>query len=150
MGEASSAMKYLQEHGLDRVIVDLTQPVLAICIGLQLLCKHSEEGDVDTLGIFDTVVRRFVPEDTEQKIPHMGWNALTRLKGPLFTGIPEGSYAYFVHSYYAPVSEFSVAECNYVVPFSAALNKGNFYATQFHVEKSGTVGMRILENFLSL
>ncbi len=150
VGEASSAMKYLQEHGLDRVIVDLTQPVLAICIGLQLLCKHSEEGDVDTLGIFDTVVRRFVPEDTEQKIPHMGWNALTCLKGPLFTGIPEGSYAYFVHSYYAPVSAFSVAECNYVIPFSAALNKGNFYATQFHVEKSGTVGMRILENFLSL
>ena len=98
VGEASSAMKYLQEHGLDRVIVNLTQPVLAICIGLQLLCKHSEEGDVDTLGIFDTVVRRFVPEDTEQKIPHMGWNVLTRLKGPLFTGIPEGSYAYFVHS----------------------------------------------------
>lgn len=94
VGEASSAMKYLQEHGLDRVIVDLTQPVLAICIGLQLLCKHSEEGDVDTLGIFDTVVRRFVPEDTEQKIPHMGWNALTCLKGPLFAGIPEGSYAY--------------------------------------------------------
>ena len=150
VGEASSAMKYLQEHGLDRVIVNLAQPVLAICIGLQLLCKHSEEGDVDTLGIFDTVVRRFVPEDTEQKIPHMGWNALTCLKGPLFTGIPEGSHAYFVHSYYAPVSEFSVAECNYVVPFSAALNKGNFYATQFHVEKSGTVGMRILENFLSL
>ena len=81
-------MKYLQEHGLDRVIVDLAQPVLAICIGLQLLCKHSEEGDVDTLGIFDTAVRRFVPEDTEQKIPHMGWNALTCLKGPLFTGIP--------------------------------------------------------------
>ena len=102
------------------------------------------------MGIFDTVVRRFVPEDTEQKIPHMGWNALTRLKGPLFAGIPEGSYAYFVHSYYAPVSAFSVAECNYVIPFSAALNKGNFYATQFHVEKSGTVGMRILENFLSL
>lgn len=126
VGEASSAMKYLQEHGLDRVIVNLAQPVLAICIGLQLLCKHSEEGDVDTLGIFDTVVRRFVPEDTEQKIPHMGWNALTCLKGPLFAGIPEGSYAYFVHSYYAPVSAFSVAECNYVIPFSAALNKGNF------------------------
>ena len=137
VGEASSAMSYLREHGLDRVIVNLTQPVLGICIGLQLLCRHSEEGNADGLGLFDIDVRRFVPQNSEQKIPHMGWNTLHNLKGPLFEGVAEGSYAYFVHSYY-------------IAPFCAALHRNNFYATQFHVEKSGAVGVRILENFLAL
>lgn len=150
VGEASSAMRYLREHGLDRVIVNLTQPVLAICIGLQLLCLHSEEGDADCLGVFNIPVRRFVPSDGEEKIPHMGWNTLYNLHGPLFRGIDEGSYVYFVHSYYAPVAADCVAQCNYITPFSAALNRDNFYATQFHVEKSGAVGARILENFLAL
>ncbi|WP_273389357.1 imidazole glycerol phosphate synthase subunit HisH [Barnesiella viscericola] len=150
VGEASSAMRYLREHGLDRVIVNLTQPVLAICIGLQLLCLHSEEGDADCLGVFNIPVRRFVPSDGEEKIPHMGWNTLHNLQGPLFRGIGEGSYVYFVHSYYAPVSADCVAQCDYITPFSAALNRDNFYATQFHVEKSGAVGARILENFLTL
>lgn len=150
VGEASSAMRYLREHGLDRVIVNLTQPVLAICIGLQLLCLHSEEGDADCLGVFNIPVRRFVPRDGEEKIPHMGWNTLHNLQGPLFRGIGEGSYVYFVHSYYAPVSADCVAQCDYITPFSAALNRDNFYATQFHVEKSGAVGARILENFLTL
>lgn len=150
VGEASSAMQYLRAHGLDRVIVNLTQPVLAICIGLQLLCSHSEEGDVDCLGVFDTPVRRFVPRDGEEKIPHMGWNTLHNLQGPLFRGVDEGSYVYFVHSYYVPVMADCVAQCEYITPFSAALSKGNFYATQFHVEKSGAVGARILENFLAL
>ncbi len=150
VGEASSAMKYLREHGLDKVIAGLTQPVLGICIGLQLLCRHSEEGNVDCLGLFDTDVRRFVSLNSEQKIPHMGWNTLHNLKGPLFKGIEEGSYAYFVHSYYAPASADCIAESNYIVPFCAALHRNNFYATQFHVEKSGAVGVRILENFLAL
>lgn len=150
VGEASSAMRYLREHELDRVIVNLTQPVLAICIGLQLLCSHSEEGDADCLGVFNTPVRRFVPSGGKEKIPHMGWNTLHNLQGPLFRGIGEGSYVYFVHSYYAPVSADCVAQCDYITPFSAALNRDNFYATQFHVEKSGAVGARILENFLTL
>lgn len=150
VGEASSAMSYLREHGLDRVIVNLTQPVLGICIGLQLLCQHSEEGNADGLGLFDIDVRRFVPQNSEQKIPHMGWNTLHNLKGPLFEGVAEGSYAYFVHSYYAPVASDCIAECNYIAPFCAALHRNNFYATQFHVEKSGAVGVRILENFLAL
>lgn len=150
VGEASSAMSYLREHGLDRVIVNLTQPVLGICIGLQLLCRHSEEGNADGLGLFDIDVRRFVPQNSEQKIPHMGWNTLHNLKGPLFEGVAEGSYAYFVHSYYASVASDCIAECNYIAPFCAALHRNNFYATQFHVEKSGAVGVRILENFLAL
>ena len=150
VGEASSAMKYLREHRLDKVIASLTQPVLGICIGLQLLCRHSEEGNVDCLGLFDTDVRRFVSSNSEQKIPHMGWNTLHNLKGPLFKGIEEGSYAYFVHSYYAPVSADCIAESDYIVPFCAALHRSNFYATHFHVEKSGAVGVRILENFLAL
>ncbi len=150
VGEASSAMAYLRKHGLDWVILNLTQPVLAICIGMQLLCSHSEEGDADCLGLFDTKVRRFVPQTDGQKVPHMGWNTLHNLRGPLFKGVDEGSYAYFVHSYYAPVSTDCVAQCDYITPFCAALSKDNFYATQFHVEKSGAVGVRILENFLAL
>lgn len=150
VGEASSAMAYLREHGLDRVIVNLTQPVLAICIGMQLLCSHSEEGNADCLGVFDTPVRRFVPQERGLKVPHMGWNTLRNLQGPLFSGIDEGSYVYFVHSYYAPVSADCMAVCDYINPFCAAMNKNNFYATQFHVEKSGTVGVHILENFLAL
>ncbi len=150
VGEASSAMNYLRTHELDKVIANLTQPVLGICIGLQLLCNHSEEGNVDCLGLFDTDVRRFVPQTREQKIPHMGWNTLHNLQGPLFKGVAEDSYVYFVHSYYAPVAADCIAESNYITPFCAALHKNNFYATQFHVEKSGAVGVRILENFLAL
>ncbi len=150
VGEASSAMNYLRTHELDKVIADLTQPVLGICIGLQLLCNHSEEGNVDCLGLFDADVRRFVPQTHGQKIPHMGWNTLHNLQGPLFKGVAEDSYVYFVHSYYAPVVADCIAESNYITPFCAALHKNNFYATQFHVEKSGAVGVRILENFLAL
>ena len=134
VGEASSAMRYLREHGLDRVIVNLIQPVLAICIGLQLLCSHSEEGDADCLGVFDTPVRRFVPRDGEEKIPHMGWNTLHNLQGPLFRGIGEGSYFYFVPSYYDPVWGDSVDQCDYITQLSAAVNRDKFYTTQFHVE----------------
>lgn len=148
-GEASNAMSYLREHGLDTVILSLTQPVLGICIGQQLLCRHSEEGDVDCLGIFDAEVKRFVPAVHEDKVPCMGWNALHHTASPLMEGI-EGQYVYFVHSYYVPLCEETIATADYILPYSAALHKDNFYATQFHPEKSGSVGECILTNFLQL
>ena len=189
-GEASNAMHYLREHGLDEVIRSLTQPVLGICIGQQLMCRHSEEGDTDCLGIFDAEVKRFIPQKHEDKIPHMGWNSLTfniegqgarskeqenTLEGqgarskeqentfcpnnplapctlplaPLFRGLGE-EYVYFVHSFYVPVCEHTAAVAEYIHPFSAAMQKDNFYATQFHPEKSGAVGQQILRNFLEL
>ena len=149
-GEASYTMRYLREKGLDEVICSLTQPVLGICIGMQLMCRHSEEGDTDCLGIFDVGVKRFVPIEHQFKIPHMGWNSIGNLKSPLFKGIDNGEFVYFIHSYYIPDNDNSIAECNYIHSFCASLNKDNFYATQFHPEKSGSVGERIIENFLSI
>jgi glutamine amidotransferase len=149
VGEAATTMQYLQKTGLDQVIKNLTQPVLGICLGMQLLCKHSEEGNVDALGIFDIPVKKFTWQKG-LKIPHMGWNQIEQLKGPLFDRKQENNYVYFVHSYYVPVCEHTIATTQYSGPFSAALNKDNFYATQFHPEKSGDVGSLILENFLQL
>lgn len=150
-GEAHSAMKYLKEHGLDMVIKSLKQPLLGICIGEQLLCKHSEEGNVDCLGIFDTEVKRFQPVDKQDKVPAMGWNRIYDLKSPLFKGLDkERDYVYFVHSYYVPLCKETIATSHHIQPFSAAINKDNFYATQFHIEKSGAVGERIMQNFLDI
>ena len=148
-GEALGAMNYLREHGLDEVIRSLRQPVLGICIGQQLLCKHSEEGDVDCLGIFDVPVKRFVPTLHEDKVPCMGWNKLYNTKSALMEGV-EDRYVYFVHSYYVPLCNETIAEADYIQPYSAALHKDNFYATQFHPEKSGGVGEKIIKNFLEL
>ncbi len=149
-GEASYTMRYLKENKLDEVIRSLKQPVLGICIGMQLMCKHSEEGNTDCLGIFDVDVKKFVQTEHQQKIPHMGWNSLESLTTPLFNGIGEGQFVYFIHSYYVPVNDCSIAQSNYIHPFCASLNKNNFYATQFHPEKSGGVGERIISNFLSI
>ena len=161
-GEASGAMHYLRERGLDEVIRSLTQPVLGICIGQQLMCRHSEEGDTDCLGIFDVDVKRFVPQKHEDKIPHMGWNTITAY-GPHQTSprggllsLPLGGdggglpFVYFVHSFYVPVCEHTAAVTEYIHPFSSAMQKDNFFATQFHPEKSGKVGQQILHNFLTL
>ena len=149
-GEASGAMSYLNEHGLVDIIRNLTQPVLGICIGQQLLCRHSEEGDVDCIGIFDAEVKRFVPERHEDKVPAMGWNSLSDLSSPLFDGLPEKPFVYFVHSYYVPLCEHTIATANYILPYSAALRKNNFFTCQFHPEKSGDVGEQIIRNFLAL
>lgn len=149
-GEASNAMQYLKEHRLDQVIRDLKQPLLGICIGQQLLCRHSEEGDVDCLGIFDVDVKRFQPKLHEDKVPHMGWNTLENTKSAIFNGFKGGEYAYFVHSYYVPLCRDTAAVTEYIQPFSSAMHRDNFYATQFHPEKSGSVGERILKNFLDL
>ena len=149
-GEAGCAMGYLREHGLDTVIRGLKQPVLGICIGQQLLCRHSEEGDVDCLGIFDADVSRFSQSWLEDLVPAMGWNSLYDMRTPLFKGIAENEYVYFVHSYYVPLCSGTVAVTDYIQPYSAALNVRNFYATQFHPEKSGDAGSRILQNFLNI
>ena len=148
-GEARGAMTYLHEHGLDEVIRSLTQPVLGICIGQQLLCNHSDEGDVDCLGIFDVPVKRFVPTLHEEKVPCMGWNKIYDTKSPLMAGV-DSRYVYFVHSYYVPLCQETIAIADYIQPYSAALHKDNFYTTQFHPEKSGDVGERIIKNFLEL
>ena len=153
VGEASTTMEYLRRHKLDELIVSLKQPVLGICLGLQLMCSHSEEGDTTCLGIFDEKVKRFVPKPGEEfitKVPHMGWNAITNLKSNLFSPDLENEYVYFVHSFYARLGEHTAATCNYIVPFSAALQKENYYATQFHPEKSGKIGAAILQNFLKI
>lgn len=150
-GEARVAMTYLKEHNLDAVIKNLKQPVLGICIGQQLLCRHSEENDTDCLGIFDVDVVKFIPRRHEDKVPAMGWNDLYNFKSPLFRNIARNdSYVYFVHSYYVPVCKYTIAEADYIQPYSAAINKGNFYATQFHPEKSGAVGAQIIKNFLDI
>jgi len=148
-GEAGCAMAYLREHGLDRVICSLRQPVLGICIGQQLLCRHSDEGDTTCLGIFDAEVKRFSPTRHEEKVPCMGWNMLYDTRSPLMEDI-EGKYVYFVHSYYIPLCQHTIATADYIQPYSAALHKENFYATQFHPEKSGCVGEMIIKNFLQL
>ncbi|UFK98172.1 imidazole glycerol phosphate synthase subunit HisH [Kaistella faecalis] len=147
VGEAGSAMQYLKEKGLDEVIKSLTQPVLGICLGMQLLCESSEEGNAETLGVFKTKVKKFPPKDL---VPHTGWNNFTSVKGKLFENVEPDENCYFVHSYYAELSEETVAVTDYILPFSAALEKDNFYATQFHPEKSAATGMQILKNFLSL
>ena len=148
-GEASGAMAYLKARRLDEVIRDLKQPVLGICIGQQLLCRHSEEGDTDCIGIFDAEVKRFQPQRHEDKVPCMGWNNLYDTRSPLMEGI-EGGYVYFVHSFYVPVCAETIATADYILPYSASMHKDNFYTCQFHPEKSGKVGERILRNFLSL
>lgn len=149
-GNALTTMAYLREHRLDRVIKELKQPVLGICVGQQLMCRHSEEGNVDCIGIFDVDVKRFRPRCQEQKVPAMGWNALHHVKTPLFDGISDGDYMYFVHSYYVPTCDATIAEANYIQPYSAALHKDNFWAVQFHPEKSGSMGEKLIANFLDL
>lgn len=149
VGEAKNTMEFLKAQGLDVFIKDLKQPVLGVCLGMQLMCQHSEEGDVDALGIFDTTVKLFKPENGE-KVPHMGWNTITDLKGPLFSEELEGRYVYFVHSYYVAFCDETIATTTYGLPYSSALHKDNFYATQFHPEKSGDVGELILKNFINL
>ncbi|MCS7019401.1 MAG: imidazole glycerol phosphate synthase subunit HisH [Cytophagales bacterium] len=154
VGEASTAMSYLKARGLDTVIKNLRQPVLGICIGLQLLCQHSEENNTTCMGIFDVAVRRFQPSEEQKnilKVPQVGWNNLFDMQSPLFAGISaQDAYVYFVHSFYAELSPYTIAKANYCLDFSAALHKDNFYAIQFHAEKSGAVGAKILDNFLRL
>jgi len=147
VGEAGSAMRYLRERNLDTVIRSLKQPVLGICLGLQLMCGRSEEADTRCLGIFDTRVKKFPPED---KVPHMGWNNFMSVKGRLFEGIDLTDDVYYVHSYYAETSFCTSAICNYITEFSAAMERDNFFATQFHPEKSAVTGLMILKNFLGL
>ena len=155
-GEARGAMEYLRERRLDEVIRSLRQPVLGICIGQQLLCRHSEEGDTDCIGVFDVDVRRFQPQRHEDKVPCMGWNSLDAKskmadgRSTLFEGLGDTPYVYFVHSYYVPVCAETAAAADYILPYSAALQKDNFYTCQFHPEKSGQVGERIIKNFLEL
>lgn len=153
VGEASSAMRYLRARGLDQVITGLQQPVLGICLGLQLFCKHSEENDTTCLGVFDAHVRKFstqLPDHTTLKVPHMGWNTLHDAKGPLFNQVEPGEYAYFVHSFYAEAHRDTAATTTYGLPFSAALQHKNFYGVQFHPEKSSATGQKIIRNFLNL
>jgi imidazole glycerol phosphate synthase, glutamine amidotransferase subunit len=150
-GHAGEAMEYLKARRLDEVIRDLKQPVFGICVGQQLLCRHSEEGDVDCIGIFDADVKRFQPQRHEEKVPCMGWNNLRFAQNKeLFEGLGDNPYVYFVHSYYVPLCEHTAAVADYILPYSAAMQKDNFYACQFHPEKSGAVGEQILKNFLKL
>ena len=149
VGEASSTMANLRKTGLDQLIPTLTQPVLGICLGMQLMCEFSEEGNVDCLGIFPLKVRKF-PTGQALKVPHVGWNNISALKGPIFQQLKEEEYMYFVHSFYVESGLETIAITDYVQPFSAALQKDNFYAVQFHPEKSGTAGATILNDFLSL
>ena len=157
-GHAAKAMEYLKARKLDEVIRDLKQPVFGICVGQQLLCKHSEEGDADCIGIFDAEVKRFQPERHEDKVPCMGWNRLevkseevnSEKLNPLMAGLGEDPYVYFVHSYYVPICKETIATADYILPYSASMHKDNFYTCQFHPEKSGKVGEQILENFLQL
>jgi glutamine amidotransferase len=148
VGEASTAMRFLRERNLDDTIKNLAQPVLGICLGMQLLCESSEENSTECLGIFPYRVKRFVSVDL--KVPQMGWNTVSDLKSPLFEGVAENSYVYFVHSFYVETGAATIATCDYALNFSAAIRHRNFYAVQFHAEKSGVVGERILENFLKL
>jgi len=147
VGEASTAMDYLRKRGLDEVLIDLKQPFLGICLGLQLMCRHSEENNTECMGIFDLDVKRFPPED---KVPHMGWNKLEMKDHPLFKGTPANTFFYYVHSFYAEIGPETIATSEYILPFSAALHKDNFYAIQAHTEKSGQDGQIVLQNFLNL
>ncbi|MEI2709332.1 MAG: imidazole glycerol phosphate synthase subunit HisH [Chitinophagaceae bacterium] len=150
VGEASTAMNYLKERGLDIVIKNLTQPVLGICLGMQLMCKHSEENDIECLGIFDENVKKFKAEGLGFKVPQIGWNEIFNLQSPLFNGLKENDYCYFVHSYYAALGEHTIATTKYIQSYSSALQKNNFYGVQFHPEKSAKVGEQILKNFINL
>lgn len=156
VGEASTAMNYLKERNLDEVIKKLTQPVLGVCLGMQLMCAYSEENDTPCLGIFEERVKKFVPTQKEEidgiddlnfKVPQMGWNSIYNLRSPLMTNVKEDSYCYFVHSYYASLGEHTIATTDYIQPFSSALHKDNFYGVQFHAEKSAEAGEQILKNF---
>lgn len=147
VGEASSAMQYLKAHHLDILIRDLKQPLLGICLGMQLLCRFSEENNTDCLGIFDLNVKKF---SSPLKIPQIGWNSIDNLSSELFKGIDNDEYVYFVHSYYAEIGKNTIATTDYGITYSSALHKNNFYATQFHPEKSGIVGAKIIENFINL
>lgn len=149
VGEASTAMNYLKERNLDQVISSLKQPVLGICLGMQLMCSFSEENNTDCLGIFNEQVKQFIPTEQSLKVPQMGWNTISHLKSNLFDGVPEESYAYFVHGYYASIGEHTIAQTNYISAYSSALHKDNFYGVQFHPEKSAAVGERIIQNFLN-
>lgn len=150
VGEASSAMRYLKERGLDEVIKNLTQPVLGICLGMQLMCKYSEENDTECLGIFDEEVRKFKVLSSEFKVPQIGWNTIYDLKTDLFKELPDNNYCYFVHGYYAALGQHTIATTNYVQPYSSGLHKDNFYGVQFHPEKSAKVGEQILKNFITI
>ena len=150
VGEASTAMKYLTERNLDKLICSLTQPVLGICLGMQLMCKYSEENDTVCLGIFDEDVKKFHPANGKLKVPQIGWNSIYNLKSDLFKHVAENSYCYFVHGYYAAAGKHTIATTNYVQPYSSGLHKNNFYGVQFHPEKSATAGEQILKNFIDL
>ena len=150
VGEAETTMNHLKATGLDELIKNLRQPVLGICLGMQLMSRYSEEGEVDCLNIFDVDVKGFVPQRHEYKVPHMGWNTIGKTNSKLFEGFTEEEFVYFVHSFYVPTCKFTAATTDYIHPFSAALHKDNFYATQFHPEKSGKTGEKILTNFLNL
>ena len=150
VGEASSAMQYLRERMLDEVIKNLTQPLLGICLGMQLMCSYSSENDTSCMNIFDVPVKRFVTNDSSVKIPQIGWNNIYDLKSALFNGVPENSFMYSVHSYYADICDETIGTCNYIQPYSVGLWKNNFYGVQFHPEKSADAGEQILKNFLSL
>ncbi|HEX3167535.1 MAG TPA: imidazole glycerol phosphate synthase subunit HisH [Chitinophagaceae bacterium] len=153
VGEASTAMNYLKDRSLDKLICSLTQPVLGICLGMQLMCKYSEENDTECLGIFDEDVKKFTPQSRQRrdlKVPQIGWNAIYDLKTDLFKYVTENSYCYFVHGYYASSGEHTIATTDYVQPYSSALHKNNFYGVQFHPEKSAIAGERIISNFLNL
>jgi glutamine amidotransferase len=150
VGEASSAMAYLKERNLDQLIVALKQPVLGICLGMQLMCKHSAENDTTCLGIFDEQVLAFNANEAGIKVPQIGWNNIANFKTELFNGVPENSYTYFVHGFYAGLGDNTIATTDYIQPYSSALQKNNFYGVQFHPEKSAAVGEQIIQNFLSL
>ena len=149
VGEASSAMQYLRQRNLDELIIHLQQPVLGICLGMQLMCAYSTENNTKCLGIFEEKVKQFETQDPSFKIPQIGWNTMQSLKGPLFHKIEENSFAYFVHSYFAATGKHTIASTNYIKEYSSALQKNNFYGVQFHPEKSAKVGEQILQNFLS-
>ena len=150
VGHASPAMQYLRERELDKVIISLKQPVLGICLGLQLMCKHTEEGDTNCLGIFDEEVKLFPTSSSQEKIPQIGWNNVYNYKSILFNGLNDNAFVYTVHSYYAALGAETIATTDYILPYSAALEKDNFYAVQFHPEKSGIIGESILKNFINL
>ncbi|SHK10716.1 imidazole glycerol phosphate synthase subunit HisH [Chryseobacterium polytrichastri] len=147
VGEASSTMELLKEKRLDQLIPTLKQPVLGICLGMQLMCKNNEEGNTEGLGIFDINVKKF---PSKEIVPHMGWNTISGLKSSLFSEINDENDVYFVHSYYCELSKYTTSVCDYILPFSASLQKDNFFATQFHPEKSGKIGAELLHNFLKL
>ena len=150
VGEASTAMNYLKDRNLDKLICSLTQPVLGICLGMQLMCKYSEENDTECLGIFDENVKKFKVKSEKLKVPQIGWNSIYDLKTDLFKNVTENSYCYFVHGYYASKGEHTIATTDYVQPYSSGLRKNNFYGVQFHPEKSAAAGEQILKNFIEL